>query len=179
MPLYLFVCDARENHNGARARFEDIVALDTSARTCVCGATASRDRRPARFQPIGAIHSGMDRFESALLTNAQREEGVRFKSEKDIEKYERENGLVRQDPGGSTWRHCMEQLADEAADIGEVRRKDGVDGAIQFVKDMEIMDVTDWSRTDYVRWRNATDAAQADIESGRIDPAIFDAPAPV
>ena len=51
----------------------------------------------SRFAVIGPIYSDMDRYEAALLKPAERARGIRFRSGKDIERWEQERGLNRMD----------------------------------------------------------------------------------
>ncbi len=170
MPLRNYLCMNFDNHRGSYARSEELVSHDPPATwPCVCGSEAKLETRPLRFRHIGPVSSGLEGFNDALLGPGERKAGAELKTGRQIERWEQERGLSRQDGNGQVWREHLEQLADEASEMDAARAEGGQAAALEWVRERNILDVTDWTQADYVRWRNASDGIQSDLSSGKLD----------
>lgn len=140
-----------------------------------CGVPASRER-VHRFRHVGPIFSDMERYERALLSRAQREDGARFRGPADVAAAEAAHGMQRVDTDSPAYRAYLDDARDEVATIDRVRREDGVQGAIDWVDRQEVCEEVGWDDSTYSKWRADTDAVDHAIESGAI--AVPDAGSP-
>jgi hypothetical protein len=163
MPLFDYTCPNLH-------RFEMLIQTEEvpDVLDCVCGEPATRGT-VYRQAVVGPVWSNLEHFDSALLTPNDRQNGARFKSGREIERFEQERGLCRQDPNGAVWRGLMEEKQDEARDIDKVRESEGASAAIEFTNRQEILDVTGWDRATYSHWKEQTNAAERAVAA---DPSL-------
>lgn len=123
-----------------------------------CGCKAKRKKFGA-FAIVGPIFEGMEKYESALLSTAQRKAGARFTSGRDIERWEQEQGFNRVDHNSTAYRAYREQGVEESREMDRITRKEGVGATADWIEKKEIMDVTSMDSTQYSKWKELSDAA--------------------
>lgn len=173
MPLYEFRCPFGH-------LTEDIYPLECphEIRCPVCMEVAERVHRVYPVVTVGPIFSGMERFEEALLTPAERRgrtvvasDGtvvrvippIRFKSVRDIEAYEREHGLSRLEPESSRARELHEAETADAEGLAKAKAEGGEDGRWDYLRESTIKDETGWDDSTYTRWRDINDAIETEV----------------
>jgi len=157
LPIFDFNCSE------CTFSFEEVYfpkeALDDHKLCPQCGGIAKR-KKFGRFAIVGPIFEGMEKYESTLLSTAQRKAGVRFTSGKDIERWERDRGFNRVDHSSADYRNYREAGIEEGREMDRVARTEGIEGAADLIEKKEIMDSTSMSSTQYSRWKELSDAAE-------------------
>ena len=123
-----------------------------------CNSISHRDS-VYKFAHQGGDDSKLEGQEKALLTSDQRRAGVRFRSQKDVSKWEESNGLVRQDPTSSSYRAIEEDQKDEHNTRMRVLREDGVDGLQRYSTKKDIQSKLGWSSARFNEWEDRQNAA--------------------
>lgn len=176
MPVYGYACQncrmvAEELY------FDPDAAPDTAI--CLCGGLMKR-RNINRFRHVGPVFHDLMQIEHQLLGSQGLKAGKRIRGKRDIENWERENGLVRTT---SQQQRINDEYAHEMVyQQGEIVQQEGKDGWFEHVNKSDIKNITGWSDSQYVRWRNLNNAEESRIGSdgsgsGKHDPGGTDSPA--
>ena len=168
MPLYRFRCECGwEDEELFRRSYDDVDTDVPAALECPeCQARAPR-ATVNRFSHEKLIFDGIGRYEEALLTPAERQNGVRFTSSKDIEAREAERGLVRCEPGTQAWKDAWDSQRDDSSAIRErvsTEHRAGGDGesaGCDYIAKTEIQNQTGWGDLKYSKWKEQSDAAES------------------
>jgi len=113
------------------------------------------------FSHQGGDDLKLEMQEQAILSTAQRQAGMRFRSQKDVDAYEESQGMVRQDVNSTSYRAMMQDDKDEAATRDRVLREDGVDGLVRYSTKQDIQHELGWSSARFCDWEERQDAAAA------------------
>ncbi len=137
MPLWDFKCP--HGHRQEELFFAGEAVPDQMP--CKCGSVADRVRA-YRFRILGPVFEHLEQYEAALFTPAQRAQGARIRSTKDIERVERAQGIHREDE--TYYRVTKEELLHENWQIKSVQQAHGVEAALDFVDDLRVKEATGW-----------------------------------
>ncbi len=178
MPVFDYEC---KRCNG---RFEEVVLCGEEVEDvlpCInCEAPCERVVIYA-FHVNGLEDHQLEEMESALFTKKQRAAGhklrqsdnpllrkrgeeLRFRSNKDVRKFEEDRGWRRLTPGTTEFKSVMNQQLDQDSDVRKIVRTQGKEAAANFINKTDIMEKTGWSSSRYDRWRNLTDKVQSQTE---------------
>ncbi len=160
MPLYDYVCDECDAHS------EELVYDLPAAKTmpCSCG-HYMRKLAVHKFRHIGPVFEDLMAAEERLLGNQGLKAGKRLRGKKDIERWERDNGLTV--CTAQEARISREKAAEDAFEQDRIVRSQGAD-AYHKKKDKDaIKEVTGWNETQYTRWKGATDAEEQRLRDSK------------
>jgi len=153
MPLYDYVCHECDAHS--EELVYDLPAKKTMP--CDCGHNM-RKVSVHRFRHIGPVFEDLMAAEERLLGVKGLKAGKRLRGKKDIERWERENGLTACTQQEA--RISREYALEEAHEQDTIVRSQGAD-AYHKKKDKDsIKDVTGWTESQYTRWKGATDVEE-------------------
>lgn len=120
----------------------------------------------ARFSIVGPIFADMEKYEAALLKPVERARGIRFRSGKDIERWERERGLSRIDQNTARASEIRGDALDEVSTRNRIIKSDGASGEADWIAKQEIMEAANMTDMQYVRWKELSDAAESSARNG-------------
>lgn len=132
--------------------------------TCLCGATMERGR-VYRFRHVGPVFHDLMQIEENLLGKTKMAQGQRIRSKRDVEKWEKDNNLVR--CTAQQARVNMEYSEEMAYEQGKIISTEGRDGWFEHCNKSDIKNITGWDDNQYVRWRNMNNAEERRIKSGQ------------
>lgn len=160
MPTYTYTCpECRCAKDEFFVNYKD--SLDTMV--CFCGGTMGKDT-VYTFKLVGPVFHDLMQIEETLLGKQALKAGKRLRGKRDIERWERENGLVR--CTAKEEREGHEYYCDTRSEQSEILARAGQDGWFEHVNRGDIKDITGWSESQYLRWRNMNNAEQTRINSG-------------
>lgn len=160
MPTYTYICtQCRVSMDELFKSYED--SPDTI--TCFCEGTMSRGS-VYDFKLVGPIFHDLMQIEKQLLGNKGLQAGKRIRGKKDIEKWERENGLVR--CTAKEERMGREYYSDTEAQQRDIVSKQGRQGWYEHCDRSDIKDITGWSEGQYHRWKDMNNAEQKRVNDG-------------
>ena len=176
MPVYGYVCKlckiiAEELY------FDPDDAPQTAK--CLCGGMMQRSNIH-RFRHVGPVFHDLMQVEKQLLGAKGLKEGKRLRGKRDIENWERANGLVRTT---ARQQRVNDEYANEMVyEQGKIVNSEGKDGWFEHVNRGDIKRITGWSESQYVRWRNLNNAEESRIGTdgsglGKDDPGGTDSAA--
>jgi hypothetical protein len=120
----------------------------------------------------GPVWDGLEFYNQALLSPAQRRAGQEFKTASQIARWEREQGLQRtSDPERKFW---AEKGRDETSTRKRIVSEDGQQAEAKWVYKQEMQDSTGWSDSQYIDWKDKNDAAQELADSGNAPGLDYD-----
>ena len=162
MPIFEYECSSCKGKNEEIFFPRDDIPDEMN---CPCGDTRSRVR-VYKISVVGPVWDKLEDYNSTLLSSKERASGKELKSKKDIDRWERERGLVRMDPASSEARMYAEETEAEADTIKKLHKTDGRSGVVDYLDKTSILSGTSWDGAQYNRWKEANDAAESRIESG-------------
>ena len=166
MPIFDFRC------SGCGIKFETLfLAGEEVVDSAACPDCDSHSDRVkvGRFRIVGPVFEDMERYESALLSKAQRKAGARFKSGKEIQKWEDERGLSRMSHGSSEYNQYVEKNLHEARTMSSVKQTDGRRGVADWIEKTETLESTSLSNSQYSRYKERSDAVESNAPAASID----------
>ena len=169
MPIFDFTC------SGCGMKFENLfLANDELVDSVPCTDCESEARRVklARFRVVGPVFEHMEHYESALLSPADRRNGARFKSGKDIERWEQDRGLSRMPHGSSQYNQYVEKSLYDAHTMSSLKKTDGKAAVADWIEKTEVMDSTSLTDSQYTRYKELSDAAESNARTAVVDGTI-------
>lgn len=160
MPTYTYVC-----HVCRVSMDEFFTTYDSSPDSvrCFCGADMNRGS-VYQFKLVGPVFHDLMEIEKTVLGNKGLQSGKRIRGKKDLEKWERDNKLVR--CSAKEAREGHEYYSDMSSDQADIRSREGNDGWFEHCNRNDIKDITGWSESQYQRWRSMSNAEQKRVDNG-------------
>jgi hypothetical protein len=156
MPIMSFKCQAGHQFDELFLGTETV----PDVLACNCGKLAER-RTVYRTSVIGPVFEHLESYENILFTSAQRKEGARIKSYKDLNRVEAEQGIYREDD--SFYRVARQEQMHEAHLIQKAHEAGGREGALDFVEDMHMKEKTGWNDQQLNTWKEQVNAVEASV----------------
>jgi len=130
----------------------------------------------AAFRVGGLEGHQLDDLERQMFTPKQRAAGhrlrqsdnpvlrdrgneLRFRSGRDLERYEESKGWKRVESGTAEYKRNISNLLDDQSDIRNIREREGLEAATEHINKTDIKAKTGWGESQYSRWKNLTDEA--------------------
>ena len=158
MPMFMYECRSCGN------KFEELFlspGAETSQTEChFCDAVAHKCG-VQRFTHVGPVFEGLHDYSVAF--------GKEVKSYKDIKKIEDENQWSRVEPGSQAHKDYIYSSKQEMFEMGEAYNEGSHVGLANHIHKKEMLDSTGWSETKYHKWKAASDQAESDARSGKVD----------
>lgn len=178
MPVFDYECGS------CNVRFEEVVLCgDPTEDVLPCVICEAPSNRVViySFHINGMEDHQLDAMEEVLFTPKQRAAGqklrqsdnpllrkrgeeLRFKTNKDLRKFEDDRGWRRLTPGTTEFKRKMDAAMDDDSDINRIASRDGKAAAAEFINKTDIQEKTGWSSSRYDRWKNMTDKVSSNTE---------------
>ncbi|QDP54540.1 MAG: hypothetical protein Unbinned2514contig1000_32 [Prokaryotic dsDNA virus sp.] len=173
MPIYDYKCEACDG------RFEEIFlsgdSVEESLPCQFCDSSAHKVKiysfdvgglEDHQLQALEATHFTPKQRAAAFKLRQSdnpvlRERGnqFRFRTNKDLERYEASKGWRRLDPNGFEHRRNCEKLLDDQHELKNIAKTEGDDAAAEHITKTEIQTKTGWSSLRYSKWKSLTEKA--------------------
>ena len=157
MPLYHYACTSCNQVT------EHLVEVDEQEKPQICGCGGLSNYLPQllRFRHVGPVFHDLMQIEDKLLTNKQKQSGMRLRDSRDVAKWERDNKMTV--CSEQEIKESREHSLDMAAMQNKTVAEGGNDAWAEKVDRMDITSSTGWSDGQYDRWKTMTDTKQKEV----------------
>lgn len=165
MPIFTYACSHGHSTDELYSRWEDA----PSFMDCPECSRRAEKRSVYRATTVGPISADqIDAMNHCLLGPKRMANGERFRSAKDIERYEQERGWYRAE--AHKQRVAQQEQLHEAAVQGKVFKEDGLTACCDHIDTTEIMKATGWDKKKTQQWKETSDAVTKNLDKSSLPP---------